>query len=227
MLGRRLIGETRLMQRPHEERGQTVAGEHATRSIAPVRCPCQTYYHELSLNIAKSGKRMHDTICFRSLAHAGDSDGAATSLMAPIFSSTIRLRVSIRFPDERRERFAKTVKYKVNGVHCERERDVLVLERVRVVKRARTIEYAIRHLLGVAREVERSGRKVIYLNNGDPARFDFQTPAHIRKALARAAEGGYNYYAASEGLEELRDAVAEKERKINSVPIAGRDVIVA
>jgi aspartate/methionine/tyrosine aminotransferase len=97
---------------------------------------------------------------------------------------------------------------------------------VRAVERARTIEYAIRDIIQIAREVERSGKKVIYLNIGDPARFDFETPAHIIKALGKAAEDGYNYYAASEGLQELRDAVAEKESKINSVPITGQDVIV-
>jgi len=81
-------------------------------------------------------------------------------------------------------------------------------------------------MLGVAKEVEKSGRKVIYLNTGDPAAFDFETPAHIRKALTKAVETGRNYYAASEGIKTLREAIAEKERKTNSVPISEDDVIV-
>ncbi len=81
-------------------------------------------------------------------------------------------------------------------------------------------------MLGIAREVEKSGKKVIYLNIGDPARFDFETPAQVRKALGKAAESGCNYYASSEGIPALRDAVAEKERKVNSVPISAEDVIV-
>lgn len=92
--------------------------------------------------------------------------------------------------------------------------------------RARGIEYAIRDMLGVAREVEKSGKKVIYLNIGDPAKFDFETPAQVRKALAKATDSGCNYYASSEGVPSLREAVAEKERRINSVPISGEDVIV-
>jgi tyrosine/nicotianamine family aminotransferase len=98
--------------------------------------------------------------------------------------------------------------------------------RVQVASRAVEIEYAIRDMLAVAKEVERSGKKVIYLNIGDPAKFDFKTPAHIRRALTRAVETGCNYYAASEGVSALREAVAEKEKKMNSVPISSEDVIV-
>jgi alanine-synthesizing transaminase len=97
---------------------------------------------------------------------------------------------------------------------------------VQVASRAIEIEYAIRDMLQVAREVERSGKKVIYLNIGDPAKFDFRTPAHIRTALTRAVETDCNYYASSEGVPALREAVAEKEKKMNSVPISGEDVIV-
>ncbi len=97
---------------------------------------------------------------------------------------------------------------------------------VRVADRARSIEYAIRDMLTVAKEVERSGREVIYLNIGDPAKFDFQTPSHVRKALAKAAESGHNYYAPSEGMRVLREAIAEKERNANSVPLSAEDIIV-
>ena len=95
-----------------------------------------------------------------------------------------------------------------------------------VADRARRIEYAIRDILGIAQQVEKSGKKVIYLNIGDPARFDFQTPSHVRKALAKAADAGFNYYASSEGLRALREAVVEKEWRINSVRLSGDDVII-
>ena len=39
-------------------------------------------------------------------------------------------------------------------------------------------------------------------------------------------DAGFNYYAASEGIPELREAVAEKEKRVNSVPISSEDVIV-
>lgn len=81
-------------------------------------------------------------------------------------------------------------------------------------------------MLGIAREVEKSGKKILYLNIGDPAKFDFETPAQVRKALAKATDSGCNYYASSEGVPALRDAVAEKEKRVNSVPISGEDVIM-
>jgi alanine-synthesizing transaminase len=97
---------------------------------------------------------------------------------------------------------------------------------VRVADRAREIEYAIRDMMVIARGVEKSGKRVIYLNIGDPAKFDFETPGHIRKALAKATDTGHNYYASSEGVQILREAVAEKEKKVNSVPISSEDVII-
>lgn len=102
----------------------------------------------------------------------------------------------------------------------------MMLETVRVAERASGIEYAIRDMLGIAREVEKSGKKVIYLNIGDPGKFGFETPAHVRKALAKATEAGCNFYASSEGIPALREAVAEKEKRINSVTLSGEDVII-
>ena len=112
----------------------------------------------------------------------------------------------------------------VVAVHC--GHGALTLARFRVADRASEIEYAIRDMLAVAKEVERSGRKVIYLNIGDPAKFDFQPPLHVRKALVKAVDTDCNYYAASEGIPALREAIAEKENRINSVPISSEDVIV-
>ncbi len=97
---------------------------------------------------------------------------------------------------------------------------------VTLTNRARGIEYAIRDVLSVAREVEKSGKKVIYLNIGDPARYDFKTPTHVRRALTKAIDAGANYYGASEGVWALREAVAEKERTINAVPIDADDVLI-
>jgi aspartate/methionine/tyrosine aminotransferase len=118
----------------------------------------------------------------------------------------------------------KTIKYKIVSVHV--GHGSLVPSRLQVASRASEIEYAIRDMLAVAREVELSGKKVIYLNIGDPAKFDFQPPTHVRKALTRAVESGCNYYAASEGIPALKEAIAEKERRVNSVPISSEDVIV-
>ena len=104
--------------------------------------------------------------------------------------------------------------------------DILNPNTLRVADRAVGIEYAIRDMLQIAKEVAQSGQKMIYLNIGDPAKYDFHTAPHIKRALAKAVDNDCNYYAASEGIPALREAIAEKEKKVNSVPISSEDVIV-
>jgi alanine-synthesizing transaminase len=97
---------------------------------------------------------------------------------------------------------------------------------VKVTARVKTIEYAIRDIIVHANEIAKTGKKIFYLNIGDPVAFDFSTPPHVRQALAKAVEEGANNYSPSEGLPELRQAIAEKERRINGVSISAEDVIV-
>jgi tyrosine/nicotianamine family aminotransferase len=97
---------------------------------------------------------------------------------------------------------------------------------VQITNRVRNIEYAIRDVVVQAKHLEKKGKKIIYLNIGDPVRFDFDTPEHIKQALAKAVEEGANWYAPSEGLLELREAICEKEKKVNRVDIQPDDVVV-
>jgi len=95
-----------------------------------------------------------------------------------------------------------------------------------VAERVRAIEYAIRDVIAQAKQLEEKGKKIIYLNIGDPVRFDFDTPEHIKQALTKAVEEGVNWYAPSEGLPELREAVCEKEKRVNGVDVQPEDVVV-
>jgi len=96
----------------------------------------------------------------------------------------------------------------------------------RATERVRSIEYAIRDVVVLARKLEKQGKKIIYLNIGDPVKFDFNTPNHIKQALKEAVDEGANWYSPSEGLPELREAVCEKEKKVNGVEISPENVIV-
>jgi len=96
----------------------------------------------------------------------------------------------------------------------------------RVTQRAKTIEYAIRDVIVLAKKLEKKGKKVVYLNIGDPVKYDFDTPAHIKQALKKAVEEGANWYSPSEGLPELREAICEKEKKVNGVEISPENVII-
>jgi len=96
----------------------------------------------------------------------------------------------------------------------------------KATERTRSIEYAIRDVLAFAKKLEEQGKKIIYLNIGDPCKYDFDTPEYIKKALVEAVAEGNNWYAPSEGLPELRDAICEKEKEVNGVSIHAEDVIV-
>lgn len=97
---------------------------------------------------------------------------------------------------------------------------------VKVTKRASNIEYAIRDVIVHTKDLIKNGKKIYYLNIGDPAAFDFKTPTSFKEALCNAVVKEDNYYSPSEGRRELREAVANKEKKINNVDIAPEDVLV-
>ena len=77
-----------------------------------------------------------------------------------------------------------------------------------VASRIGGFNYAIRNIVVEARKVEASGRKVRYLNIGDPIIFGFQTPPHLVDAVERAIRDGHNGYAPSVGIAPARNAVA-------------------
>ena len=93
-------------------------------------------------------------------------------------------------------------------------------------QRVSTIEYAIRDIVVHANQVAKAGKKIHYLNIGDPVAFDFDTPKHVKLALTRAVQRGENAYTQSEGLPALREAISNKERTVNKVRILPRDVVV-
>jgi len=93
-------------------------------------------------------------------------------------------------------------------------------------RRVRELTYAIREFCPLARELEKKGHRVIYMNMGDPARWGFDVPRHVKEALCRAVGEGHNYYSPSQGDEELRKAIAEKERAWNSVEVSPDDVYI-
>ncbi len=97
---------------------------------------------------------------------------------------------------------------------------------VKIAARAKTIEYAIRDVIAHTEELVRNGKKIYYLNIGDPAAFDFKTPQNVKDTLCKAVEEDDNYYSPSEGRAELREAIARKERRINKVDITADQVLV-
>jgi alanine-synthesizing transaminase len=96
---------------------------------------------------------------------------------------------------------------------------------LKVSDRTASVEYAIRDIISHARQYEATGKPIIYLNIGDPVKYGFNTPDHIKQALIDAVKNNENYYTESEGLPELRKAIVHKERD-KGLSIEEDDVLI-
>ena len=96
---------------------------------------------------------------------------------------------------------------------------------MKVSKKVAGVEYAIRDIVSEATKLEKQGKKIDYLNIGDPVQYGFQPPANVKEALIKAIKQGENYYAPSEGLLELREAIAKKE-KDKGLAVTSDDILI-
>ncbi|MDA7953564.1 MAG: aminotransferase class I/II-fold pyridoxal phosphate-dependent enzyme [Nitrosopumilus sp.] len=96
---------------------------------------------------------------------------------------------------------------------------------MKISGRVEGVEYAIRDIVESARQVKARGVRMHYLNIGDPCQFGFQPPPNVLRAFADAVQGGRNQYADSEGLPELREAIAAREAA-KGMDVSGDGVLV-
>lgn len=75
----------------------------------------------------------------------------------------------------------------------------------------------------MAKKLNKSGLDVIDLGVGEP---DFDTPRHICEAACLSIRNGETHYAPTNGLPELRQAIAEKLCDENMLEVTADDVIV-
>ncbi|MFO8077225.1 MAG: aminotransferase class I/II-fold pyridoxal phosphate-dependent enzyme [Thermoplasmatota archaeon] len=97
---------------------------------------------------------------------------------------------------------------------------------IKASKRSKGVSYAIRDVVLPARILEKQGKKILHLNIGDPNKYDFDTPVHMKEALYEAAKQGYNGYAPSEGYAELREEIVKREKNRNNVSYDIDDICV-
>ncbi|MCK4415732.1 MAG: aminotransferase class I/II-fold pyridoxal phosphate-dependent enzyme [Thermoplasmatales archaeon] len=97
---------------------------------------------------------------------------------------------------------------------------------IKASKRSRGVSYAIRDVVLPAKELEKKGIEVLHLNIGDPNKYDFDTPQHMKDALYEAANERYNGYAPSEGYKELREAIVKREQERNNVDYEPDDICI-
>jgi len=104
-------------------------------------------------------------------------------------------------------------------------RDSLI-SMIKASERSQGVSYAIRDVVLPAKQLEKKGITVLHLNIGDPNKYDFDTPQHMKDALYDAANKGNNGYSLSEGYLELREGIVAREKKRNNVRYSPEDVCV-
>jgi tyrosine/nicotianamine family aminotransferase len=97
---------------------------------------------------------------------------------------------------------------------------------IKASKRSQGVSYAIRDVVLPAMELKKKGIEVLHLNIGDPNKYDFDTPQHMKEALYQAAIDGYNGYTPSEGYQELRNAIVSREKKRNNITYDPEDICI-
>lgn len=98
--------------------------------------------------------------------------------------------------------------------------------KIKLSSNLENVRYAIRDLVPLAKDVEGKGKEVIYLNIGDPLKYDFKTPLHIIEAMHKAALHNKNHYSESQGLKELREAIVRHEKRINNISIDPENILI-
>ncbi len=94
-----------------------------------------------------------------------------------------------------------------------------------ISKRSRYVHSPIRENEAFAEELVRSGKKIVKMSIGDPAVY-FPTPSYIIDAYIKALKSGKTSYSSSQGIRELREAVAERYHRKYGIEADGGDVIV-
>jgi aspartate/methionine/tyrosine aminotransferase len=74
-----------------------------------------------------------------------------------------------------------------------------------------------------ARALEATGRSVVHLEIGEP---DFPTPPHIVEAAKLALDQGWTRYGPTQGLPELREAIAAYVSRSRGISVSSRNVCV-
>src|SRR6185437_5720517 len=74
-----------------------------------------------------------------------------------------------------------------------------------------------------ARALEAQGRSVIHLEIGEP---DFPTPSHVVEAAKKALDEGWTHYGPTQGLPELREAIAAHVSETRGISVSAKNVSV-
>jgi len=110
-----------------------------------------------------------------------------------------------------------------------------MLKKIIPAERTGKVTYAIRDIVVKAKKLEAKGKKILYLNIGDPPVYDFETPPELRQIVIdkiQQSNAGVKLnvstYADSMGIMEARIAVARYAAEVKGIPgVTADDVIMA
>jgi len=91
-------------------------------------------------------------------------------------------------------------------------------------QRAANMTYSIRDVVAEAKKLESTGKKIHWMNIGDPLKYDFRTPEHLWDAVNAHRESGESY-SSSQGIVEARQAVADYYQKLG-VDVEKENVLI-
>jgi len=101
---------------------------------------------------------------------------------------------------------------------------------IRPSTRARNLESTLRDLAARAVELkpkfEKKGKKMYFFNLGDPNKFDFDTPQHMKDALIKSLKEGGGHYSLSQGDSDLIKAIVKRENENNNINLTEKDVVI-
>jgi len=93
-------------------------------------------------------------------------------------------------------------------------------------EKAKNVKYAIRNIVRFAKELEKNGKEILYLNIGDPTQYDFDVPQHMKDAVTEGMMHGVNGYAPSVGIEQAREAAAKDALKQGFDGVTSDDIVI-
>ena len=91
---------------------------------------------------------------------------------------------------------------------------------------SRNLRSPIRDMVALAQKFEKAGKKIYYFNIGDPNKFDFDVPEHMKEELAKIARGQCGHYSHSQGDASLIEAIVERENRKNRLALTNNDVLI-
>ncbi len=96
---------------------------------------------------------------------------------------------------------------------------------MRLAKRVSGIDESVTlDITSKAKKMLKEGVDVVNFAAGEP---DFDTPAHIKAAAIKAINEGFTKYTPSSGIQELKEAIAQKFKKDNSIDYSSSQIVVS